>query len=167
MCASIEASRLGQLRFRLAIAARVSLSSVGGAPPSNAASSGDDAGGREAGASGAGRREASAGGGRRAGRGSGQRGSSARGLMYNPEYFAQADGPKGALGRVPPRAPRPAPGGGPAESATQRARVRIGARVVIVRKEDQRTGARTEGVVGRLLTSAPFRPRWAFGIRIY
>jgi uncharacterized repeat protein (TIGR03833 family) len=38
---------------------------------------------------------------------------------------------------------------------TLRVNVKIGARVKIVLKKDQRTGALTEGIVANLLTSAP------------
>lgn len=44
-----------------------------------------------------------------------------------------------------------------------RADVKIGARVKIVLKADQRTGKLTEGVVGRLLTNSSFHPH---GIKV-
>lgn len=44
-----------------------------------------------------------------------------------------------------------------------RSDVKIGARVSIVLKADQRTGKRTEGVVARLLTNSPNHPH---GIKV-
>lgn len=44
-----------------------------------------------------------------------------------------------------------------------RADIKVGARVSIVLKADQRTGRRTEGVVLRLLTKSSFHPH---GIKV-
>lgn len=44
-----------------------------------------------------------------------------------------------------------------------RSQVKIGAKVKIVLKADQRTGKLTEGVVGRLLTNSPTHPH---GIKV-
>lgn len=44
-----------------------------------------------------------------------------------------------------------------------RADIRIGAKVSIVLKADQRTGKLTEGVVGKLLTKSSFHPH---GIKV-
>lgn len=44
-----------------------------------------------------------------------------------------------------------------------RANVKIGARVSIVLKADQRTGKRTEGIVARLLTNSTTHPH---GIKV-
>lgn len=44
-----------------------------------------------------------------------------------------------------------------------RSQVKIGAKVKIVLKADQRTGKFTEGVVGRLLTNSPTHPH---GIKV-
>lgn len=44
-----------------------------------------------------------------------------------------------------------------------RSDVKIGARVSIVLKADQRTGKRTEGVVAKLLTNSPNHPH---GIKV-
>ena len=44
-----------------------------------------------------------------------------------------------------------------------RADIKIGAKVKIVLKADQRTGKLTEGVVARLLTKSSFHPR---GIKV-
>lgn len=41
---------------------------------------------------------------------------------------------------------------------TVRSNVKIGARVLIVQKQDQRTGKLTEGIVMRLLTNSPKHP---------
>ena len=46
---------------------------------------------------------------------------------------------------------------------TVRAEIVVGARVTVVKKEDQRTGKMTEGEVMRLLTNSPFHPR---GIKV-
>lgn len=44
-----------------------------------------------------------------------------------------------------------------------RSQVKIGAKVKIVLKADQRTGKLTEGIVGRLLTNSPTHPH---GIKV-
>jgi uncharacterized repeat protein (TIGR03833 family) len=44
-----------------------------------------------------------------------------------------------------------------------RANIKPGMTVEIVKKEDQRTGKRTQGVVGKLLTNSPNHPR---GIKV-
>lgn len=44
-----------------------------------------------------------------------------------------------------------------------RSQIKIGAKVKIVLKADQRTGKLTEGVVGRLLTNSPTHPH---GIKV-
>lgn len=44
-----------------------------------------------------------------------------------------------------------------------RADVKIGAKVKIVRKDDQRTGKLTEGIVAKLLTKSSVHPR---GIKV-
>lgn len=46
---------------------------------------------------------------------------------------------------------------------TRRADIKIGIRVLVVKKEDQRTGKLTEGVVKRLLTNSAVHPR---GIKV-
>jgi len=46
---------------------------------------------------------------------------------------------------------------------TVRSNVKIGARVLVVQKQDQRTGKLTEGVVKRLLTNSANHPR---GIKV-
>lgn len=46
---------------------------------------------------------------------------------------------------------------------TRRADIKIGTRVMVVKKEDQRTGKLTEGVVKRLLTNSAVHPR---GIKV-
>lgn len=38
---------------------------------------------------------------------------------------------------------------------TNRANIKIGAKVLVVKKEDQRTGKLTEGIVKRILTNSP------------
>lgn len=38
---------------------------------------------------------------------------------------------------------------------TNRGNIKIGAKVLIVKKEDQRTGKLTEGIVKRILTNSP------------
>ncbi len=48
-------------------------------------------------------------------------------------------------------------------SGQQRQDVRLGARVLIVEKQHQRTGATTEGVVRDLLTKSAFHPH---GIKV-
>jgi len=48
-------------------------------------------------------------------------------------------------------------------SGQQRQDVRVGARVLIVQKQHQRTGTTTEGVVKDLLTKSPFHPH---GIKV-
>lgn len=47
--------------------------------------------------------------------------------------------------------------------ATVRSNIKIGATVMVVQKQDQRTGKLTEGVVMRLLTNSPKHPR---GIKV-
>lgn len=44
-----------------------------------------------------------------------------------------------------------------------RGEIRIGTNVLIVQKQDQRTGALTEGIVKRILTSSNFHPH---GIKV-
>ncbi len=46
---------------------------------------------------------------------------------------------------------------------TKRSEIRPGMRVEVVEKQNQGTGARTEGVVARLLTKSPNHPR---GIKV-
>ncbi len=46
---------------------------------------------------------------------------------------------------------------------TNRSNIRAGLRVSIVLKEDQRTGARTEGIVQDILTNSPTHPH---GIKV-
>ncbi len=46
---------------------------------------------------------------------------------------------------------------------TKRSEIRPGMRVQVVEKQNQRTGALTEGVVARLLTKSPNHPR---GIKV-
>ena len=41
--------------------------------------------------------------------------------------------------------------------------IRIGARVKIIRKADQRTGKLTESLIARVLTKSPYHPR---GIKV-
>lgn len=48
-------------------------------------------------------------------------------------------------------------------SGQQRQDVRVGARVRIVEKHNQRTGITTEGIVRELLTKSPFHPH---GIKV-
>ena len=38
---------------------------------------------------------------------------------------------------------------------TNRANIKIGAKVLVVQKQDQRTGKLTEGIVKRILTNSP------------
>ncbi len=45
----------------------------------------------------------------------------------------------------------------------KRGEIKPGARVQIVQKQDQRTGALTEGIVARILTSSPKHPH---GIKV-
>ncbi|MGL6014724.1 MAG: YwbE family protein [Selenomonadaceae bacterium] len=47
--------------------------------------------------------------------------------------------------------------------ATKRSDITIGAQVLVVQKQDQRTGKLTNGVVKRLLTNSPNHPR---GIKV-
>jgi len=44
-----------------------------------------------------------------------------------------------------------------------RANIKIGSRVAIVQKQDQATGALTEGIVAEILTNSAFHPR---GIKV-
>jgi uncharacterized repeat protein (TIGR03833 family) len=46
---------------------------------------------------------------------------------------------------------------------TKRADIKIGSKVLVVRKEDQPTGKLTEGIVKRLLTNSAVHPR---GIKV-
>jgi uncharacterized repeat protein (TIGR03833 family) len=46
---------------------------------------------------------------------------------------------------------------------TKRADIKIGSKVLVVRKEDQPTGRLTEGIVKRLLTNSAVHPR---GIKV-
>ncbi|HBA04361.1 hypothetical protein IO99_07715 [Clostridium sulfidigenes] len=46
---------------------------------------------------------------------------------------------------------------------TKRADIKIGSKVLVVKKEDQRTGKLTEGTVTRLLTNSSVHPR---GIKV-
>ncbi|BBF43838.1 hypothetical protein lbkm_2526 [Lachnospiraceae bacterium KM106-2] len=46
---------------------------------------------------------------------------------------------------------------------TRRADIKIGGKVMVVQKQDQRTGKLTEGVVKRILTNSPNHPR---GIKV-
>ena len=46
---------------------------------------------------------------------------------------------------------------------TNRLNIKPGIRVIIVQKQDQRTGKITEGVVAEILTSSAFHPR---GIKV-
>lgn len=46
---------------------------------------------------------------------------------------------------------------------TRRANIKIGSKVLIVKKEDQRTGKLTSGIVMRLLTNSAVHPR---GIKV-
>jgi uncharacterized repeat protein (TIGR03833 family) len=48
-------------------------------------------------------------------------------------------------------------------NGNQRADIRPGMRVKVVRKEDQRSGSLTEGVVRDILTKSPFHPH---GIKV-
>lgn len=44
-----------------------------------------------------------------------------------------------------------------------RANIRVGSKVKVVKKEDQRTGNLTEGIVSRILTNSPNHPH---GIKV-
>lgn len=46
---------------------------------------------------------------------------------------------------------------------TKRADIKVGMTVKVVKKQDQRTGKLTEGIVSRLLTNAPTHPH---GIKV-
>ncbi len=46
---------------------------------------------------------------------------------------------------------------------TRRSDVKVGSKVLVVKKEDQRTGKLTEGIVMRLLTNSSVHPR---GIKV-
>lgn len=46
---------------------------------------------------------------------------------------------------------------------TVRSNIKIGATVMVVQKQDQRTGKLTEGIVMRILTNSPNHPR---GIKV-
>lgn len=46
---------------------------------------------------------------------------------------------------------------------TKRSDIKIGSKVLVVKKEDQRTGKLTEGIVTRLLTNSSVHPR---GIKV-
>ena len=46
---------------------------------------------------------------------------------------------------------------------TIRSEIKIGTKVMVVQKQDQRTGKLTEGIVMRLLTNSPNHPR---GIKV-
>jgi uncharacterized repeat protein (TIGR03833 family) len=46
---------------------------------------------------------------------------------------------------------------------TNRANIKIGSRVLVVQKQDQRTGKLTEGIVKRILTNSPNHDR---GIKV-
>jgi uncharacterized repeat protein (TIGR03833 family) len=48
-------------------------------------------------------------------------------------------------------------------SVTKRSEIKIGARVLVVEKQNQRTGQLTEGIVARLLTPSSNHPR---GIKV-
>lgn len=48
-------------------------------------------------------------------------------------------------------------------SGTVRSEIKIGTRVMVVKKEDQRTGKLTEGIVAKLLTNSSVHPR---GIKV-
>lgn len=48
-------------------------------------------------------------------------------------------------------------------NGTIRANIKIGARVLVVKKEDQRSGKLTEGIVKRHLTNSAVHPR---GIKV-
>ncbi len=52
---------------------------------------------------------------------------------------------------------------GPGRNGQQRASVQVGMTVDVIRKEDQRSGRTTRGVVGEILTSSPFHPH---GIKV-
>lgn len=46
---------------------------------------------------------------------------------------------------------------------TNRSHIKVGARVMVVQKQDQRTGKLTEGIVQRILTNSTNHPR---GIKV-
>lgn len=46
---------------------------------------------------------------------------------------------------------------------TKRANIKVGMKVKVVQKQDQRTGKLTEGIVARLLTNSPTHPH---GIKV-
>lgn len=46
---------------------------------------------------------------------------------------------------------------------TKRSNVKVGCKVMVVRKEDQRSGKLTEGIVDRILTNSQFHPH---GIKV-
>lgn len=46
---------------------------------------------------------------------------------------------------------------------TKRAEIKVGMKVKVVKKQDQRTGKLTEGIVSRLLTNSPTHPH---GIKV-
>lgn len=46
---------------------------------------------------------------------------------------------------------------------TKRADIKVGMKVKVVKKQDQRTGKLTEGIVSRLLTNSPTHPH---GIKV-
>lgn len=46
---------------------------------------------------------------------------------------------------------------------TKRAEIKVGMKVKVVQKQDQRTGKLTEGIVSRLLTNSPTHPH---GIKV-
>jgi len=48
-------------------------------------------------------------------------------------------------------------------NGTIRKNITVGTRVMVVQKQDQRTGKLTEGIVQRLLTKSPVHPR---GIKV-
>ncbi|WP_347352208.1 YwbE family protein [Acetoanaerobium noterae] len=48
-------------------------------------------------------------------------------------------------------------------NGTQRANIQIGSKVMVVQKQDQRTGKLTEGVVKRILTNSANHPH---GIKV-
>lgn len=49
------------------------------------------------------------------------------------------------------------------DKVPSRDKIRIGTSVMVVQKQDQRTGALTEGIVRRILTSSAFHPH---GIKV-
>lgn len=46
---------------------------------------------------------------------------------------------------------------------TNRSHIKVGTRVMVVQKQNQRTGKLTEGIVQRILTNSPNHPR---GIKV-